>query len=261
MLEPATTIVPCVDECKNSLSAEFNCFNCPNNKKNFLHLVKELCFKEGALFILDEMITGFRWHLNGGQTFFGVEPDLSTFGKGMGNGFAISAIIGKEKFMNVGGIDTEGSERTFLLSTTHGSEMSALGALSEVIDIYKSEDICGYLWKFGKDLREGINSMVKKFHLEENFEMIGPDICLNYLTKDRDNQISLGFRTLFSQEMINNGVLMPWIAQSFSHREEELEITMKAISKSFEVYSQALNEGLSKYLKGPVIKPVFRKYN
>jgi glutamate-1-semialdehyde 2,1-aminomutase len=179
----------------------------------------------------------------------------------MGNGFAVSAIVGKEKFMNVGGIDDEGSERTFLLSTTHGSEMSSLGALCEVIDIYKSEDVCGYLWKFGKSLRQEMNSLIKEYHLEKHFEMIGPDICLNYSTMDNDHQPSLGFRTLFSQEMINNGVIMPWIAQSFSHGEEELEFTLKAVSNSFKIYSQALIEGLGRYLKGPIIKPVFRKYN
>ena len=56
----------------------------------YLQAVKDICHKDGALFILDEMITGFRWHLQGAQTYYGVEPDLCTFGKGMANGFSVA---------------------------------------------------------------------------------------------------------------------------------------------------------------------------
>src|ERR1051326_1860559 len=95
-------------------------------KDNFLHKIKELCKKNGTVFILDEMITGFRWHLQGAQKYFDVQPDLSTFGKGMANGFPLSALVGKKEIMNLGGIMKEGAERVFLISTTHGSEMSSL---------------------------------------------------------------------------------------------------------------------------------------
>ena len=73
-------------------------------EEGFLNKVKEICHKDGALFIIDEMITGFRWHLQGAQTYYGVEPDLCTFGKGMANGFSVAAVGGKREFMNVGGI-------------------------------------------------------------------------------------------------------------------------------------------------------------
>ena len=92
--------------------------------------MQRLCRSDGALFILDEMITGFRWHLQGAQSYFGVEPDMTTFGKGMANGFSVAAPVGRREVMEVGAIDREGAERTFLLSTTHGGEMLSLGALS-----------------------------------------------------------------------------------------------------------------------------------
>jgi len=81
------------------------------------------------------------------------------------------------------------------------------------------------------------------------------------MTLDKSGANSLALRTLFSQEMIHNGVLMPWIALSYRHGEEELALTERALSQAFKVYSQAFKEGTDKYLKGAVIKPVFRKFN
>ena len=100
---------------------------------NFLHRVQDLCRKNGAVFILDEMITGFRWQVGGGQQYYDIEPDLSTFGKAMANGFSVSALLGKRELMERGGID--GSlERVFLLSTTHGAETHALAAALVIND-------------------------------------------------------------------------------------------------------------------------------
>ncbi|HIP33286.1 MAG TPA: glutamate-1-semialdehyde 2,1-aminomutase, partial [Bacteroidia bacterium] len=106
-----------------------------------------------------------------------------------------------------------------------------------------------------------MNSMAKDYGIEKNFVAGGIECSPYYLTFDNEGNNSLGLRTLFSQEMIKNGVLMPWIALSFSHTERELEITKKALANSFEVYKKAVDEGYEKYLVGDVIKPVFRKYN
>jgi glutamate-1-semialdehyde 2,1-aminomutase len=61
--------------------------------------------------------------------------------------------------------------------------------------------------------------------------------------------------------MIRNGVLMPWIALSYRHGEEEMAATESALEKTFKIYSRALDEGADKFLVGDVIKPVFRKFN
>jgi len=91
--------------------------------------------------------------------------------------------------------------------------------------------------------------------------MDGPAICLNYLTKDAGGALSNKFRTLFSQEMIRAGVLMPWIAVSYSHGELELDLTLTAARSALKVYAAALADGVDNFLVGPEIKPVFRKYN
>jgi glutamate-1-semialdehyde 2,1-aminomutase len=207
------------------------------------------------------MITGFRWSLQGAAPYFGVTPDLLTFGKGMANGFSVAAVVGRRQIMEVGAIDKAGAERTFLLSTTHGGEMSSLGAFIETVSIYKDKEVCAYLWAYGARLRDGLNGIAQELGIEQYFKTDGPAICLNYLTMDSTEKVSPEFRTLFSQEMIKNGVLMPWISISYSHGEKELELTLEAARKSLEVYHRALNEGIDKYLVGPAVKPVFRKYN
>jgi glutamate-1-semialdehyde 2,1-aminomutase len=93
----------------------------------FLQELRKLCTDNGTLLVLDEMITGFRWHLGGGQKYFGVTPDLSTFGKAIANGFSVSALAGKREFMERGGLEHD-QERVFLLSTTHGAETHGLAA-------------------------------------------------------------------------------------------------------------------------------------
>src|SRR5699024_11070349 len=105
---------------------------------DFLHKVKAVCHKNGALFILDEIITGFRWDLNGAQHFYDIEADLSTFGKAMANGFPISALIGKREIMEAGGL-RHNRERVFLLSQTFGAETGSLAAAIETINIYREE--------------------------------------------------------------------------------------------------------------------------
>ena len=230
-------------------------------KDNFLQKVRDLCHKNGALFILDEMITGFRWHLQGAQTYYGVEPDLCTFGKGMANGFSVAALCGKREFMKIGGIKEIGAERVFLTSTTHGAEMSGLGALVETIKFYKEHDVIGHLWDYGTKIVAGMNAIAKELGIEDYFSAGGIECSPYYLTKDANKEVSMAFRTLFSQEMIKNGVLMPVIVFSYAHKQRELDRTFEATRKALQVYKKALEEGVEKYLVGEVVKPVFRKYN
>jgi len=230
-------------------------------KDNFLQKVKEVCHKNGAVFILDEMITGFRWHMKGAQHYYNVEADLCTFGKAMANGFSVAAVAGKREIMQQGSIEFSGTERLFMLSTTHGAEMSGLGAFLETMKFMEEQKVVEHLWAYGGKLIKLMNGMAKKYGIEKNFIAGGVECSPYYLTFDKDGQSSLGLRTLFSQEMIKNGVLIPWIALSYLHGEEELELTKKALESTFEIYKKAVDEGFEKYLVGDVIKPVFRKYN
>ena len=230
-------------------------------KDNFLHKVKELCHKHGTLFILDEMITGFRWHLQGAQKLFDIDADLCTFGKGMANGFSVAALTGKREIMKIGGIKDEGSERVFLVSTTHGAEMSGLGAFIKTIEVCQKVDVIGHIWDYGRKLIDGINNISKGLGIQDCFYVEGYPCSPNYVAKDKTGAISLGLRTLFAQELMKYKILMPWIALSYSHSEADLQLTLEASETALKIYAKALDEGYEKYLVGKPIKPVFRKYN
>ena len=263
MLEPATTLIPCPSVCarKDDWPGATGCAACDCNPQNFLQQVQSLCRAEGALFVLDEMITGFRWHLQGAQTFFGVQPDITTFGKGMANGFSVAAVGGRREVMEVGAIDRPGMERTFLLSTTHGAEMTGLGAFMATVGIYKEEDVTGHLWRYGKQLCSGMRDVADRHGLAGHFQLDGPAISLNYLTRDAAGNVSLPYRTLFAQELLKRGVMMPWIAISQSHGAGELQLTLDALDGALAVYAQALDGGIENFLQGPAIRPVFRTHN
>lgn len=227
---------------------------------NFLQEVRQLCNEYGVIYILDEMITGFRWDLQGACKYYGVEPDLVTFGKGMANGFSVAALGGKRDIMDMGGL-TPGKERVFLISTTHGAEMSSLGALIETINVYKELNVTDHIWKMGTRLVNGLRDIAAEFSLQEYFYIEGAVCSPNLVICGKDKTPSFEYRTVFMQELIKEGIIMPYIAIAYEHTEQEIDITLEAARKAMRIYNDSLNGEVEKFISGNVIKPVFRKYN
>jgi len=226
---------------------------------HFLSELKDLCEQRGAVLIFDEMITGFRWHLGGAQKFHGVTPHLSTFGKGMGNGFAIAALCGKRDIMRLGGLDHD-QPRVFLLSTTHGAETHALAASLETIRIYREQPVIEFLWKQGEKLRAGVTEAVARHGLAHHFELTGQPCNLIYRTKDEKGNPSQAFRTLFLQELIRGGIVAPSFVVSFSHADQDICRTIDVVDEALSVYVKAIEQGCQNYLVGRPVQPVNRKY-
>jgi len=230
-------------------------------REGFLHHVQDLCRAHGIVFVLDEMITGFRWHMKGAQHLYGVTPDLCTFGKAMANGFSVSCIAGRRDLMQLGSIEFEGQERVFLLSTTHGAEMSGLGAFVATMALMQREHVVEHLWDYGRSLVALMRRQAEAHGVSHSFVAGGVPCSPYYATLDERGATSLALRTLFSQEMLRAGVMMPWLALSYRHGDAELAATEQALDHALSVYRQALDQGVDKYLEGPVIKPVFRTHN
>jgi len=226
----------------------------------FLEGLQKMVHENGAVFILDEMITGFRWHLGGAQTYYGVRPDLSTFGKAIANGFSLSALVGRREIIDRGGLHHD-KKRLFLLSTTHGAETHALAAGIETLRIYERERVVEYLYRQGTRLRKGIESAIAEYHLKDYFAVLGKEPNLIYATFDENLKPSQPFRTLFLQETIRRGLLAPSLVVSFSHTDADIERTVEVIAEVLHVYKKALEEGIGKYLEGRPVKPVFREFN
>lgn len=230
-------------------------------RDGFLHRVEALCRAHGIVFILDEMITGFRWHMRGAQHLYGVSPDLCTFGKAMANGFSVACVAGRRKIMELGAIDPQGQERVFLLSTTHGAEMSGLGAFVATADFMQRHDVVAHLWEYGRQLMAMMNGVAESHGIAASFQAAGVPCSPYFITLDAGGVPSWPLRTLFMQELVRHGVLMPWIALAYRHTPAELALTEQAVDRALAVYRRALCDGVDRYLEGPAVKPVFRKHN
>jgi len=228
---------------------------------NFLHEVRRLAHADGALFILDEMICGFRIHRYGGQHRYGIDPDLSAWGKAMANGFSVSALTGKREFMRLGDLTQTDFPRVFLLSTTHGGETHALAAAMATMKVYATEPVIEHLARVGRRLADGIAEVSRHHGLSKHVFVSGHPANLVYATLDADGQPSQPFRTLLLQETIRRGVLAPSLVVSYAHGDRDIDRTIECFDEALAVYARALADGIGNYLIGPPSRPVYRTYN
>lgn len=229
-------------------------------KNNFLQEVGKLCKEYGVVYILDEMISGFRWDLQGACKYYGVEPDLVTYGKGMANGFSVTALGGKREIMELGGL-IPGKERVFLISTTHGAEMSGLGAFIETVKVYKELNVTDHIWAMGKKLCSGLTDIAKDLNIEGYFKLQGAVCSPNMVFCDKEGNPSLEYKTVFVQEMLRQNILLSGVSLAYQHTDNEIDMTLEAAKNAMKVYSDALNGNVKDFIIGNAIKPVFRKYN
>ena len=103
--------------------------------------METICKENKIVFILDEMITGFRWDIKGAQNLYNIKPDISTFGKAIANGFSMSVIGGKRKIMQIASLKNSKKNNFFFLSSTHGAEMVSLNAFIATFNFYKRNKV------------------------------------------------------------------------------------------------------------------------
>jgi len=223
----------------------------------FLVGLRQRCDARGIVLIFDEMITGFRWHLGGAQAYYGVTPDLSTFGKALGNGFSVSALAGKRELMERGGLRAD-HPRVFLLSSTHGGETHALAAAVRCMQILESEPVLPSLARLGQRLRSEGERLVAAQGLSEHFQFIGHPWCLSYVLRDTGGGESLPLRTLWLQEMIRGGILMPSLVVGYAHGADDIDWTLEVMEAGLRVLAAAIEDGVERFLIGPSILPIDR---
>ena len=218
--------------------------------EGFLNAVRELAHANGALLIFDEIITGFRFGLGGAQERFGVTPDLTTLGKGLANGFPLSAIVGRRDVM-------QGLEEVFF-SFTFGGDAVGLAAAQATLDVIVEEDVPAHLERVGGRLRHGVLELLEHHDLADvRCPGNASWSCLEFGGED-----ALGAKTLFQQECLRRGVLfMANHNTSLAHGDAELAETLAAYDEAFGVLAKAREaDDLDAFLEAERVQPVFRKY-
>jgi len=213
-------------------------------EEGFLEGAKEIAQKNGALFILDEMRSGFRMSLGGAQEYYKVTPDLATFSKAIANGYAISALVGREDVM-------EGILQSHMSSTffTNALEMAAAVA---TIERMKKGDVIPYLWEMGGKFVDGLSGLIKDKGIEAEMVGVAP---MPFLIFTYDNQswftstgqtgrpfLKSGSRAekawnAFYTETTQNGVLLHpnhhWFV-SRAHTQEDIDYTLSVCEQAFD---------------------------
>jgi glutamate-1-semialdehyde aminotransferase/spore coat polysaccharide biosynthesis protein SpsF (cytidylyltransferase family) len=234
--------------------------SCSLQVGEYLKQAIELTKQNGALFIMDEMVTGFKTGFPGSMKKYNLDPDMATWGKGIANGFSFCALTGKKEVMELGGITRSGSEKVFLISTTHGGETHTMAAAIATINEFQKYDVIGHNHTLGKQLIILCQEIIKENELTDYIQVSTSEWMPLFLFKDEQKQISAAFRTLALQEMIKRGVLFQGIfTPCFSHTKEDIEYFAAAFKEMVTVYKSALKIGYSGLLIGEPIKPVFRK--
>lgn len=234
--------------------------DCAEKPADFLKAAIALCHENGALFILDEMVTGFKTGFPGSLATYGIKPDMATWGKGIANGFAFCALTGRKDVMELGGIQAKGKDKVFLISTTHGGETHALAANIATIDFFTEKKVLESNHKKGGEIIKGARAIIEKHGLTKYIRVSSSQWCPAFQFMNEKSEVDNGFRTLCMQEMIGRGVLFQGVfVPTYSHQEEELDFFLKQFEASLDVYKKALKEGYKAYLKGEPTLAVFRK--
>ena len=226
--------------------------NVEEPKPGFLEGVRDLTHEHGALFVLDEIITGFRFHLGGAQTLFNVVPDLATFGKSMGNGFPISAVVGAARYM------AEMEEIFF--SSTFGGETLSLAASLATIRKMQREPVHAHLNAAGEQVLQATRRNIEQHGLAGCMSISGKPSWSLMQFGNTPGASAAQVKSLFLQAIIAEGILTAGsYNMCYAHTEADLRRLDLAQGTACALVREALEQGdIAKRLKGAPIEPVFR---
>ena len=219
---------------------------------NFLQKVKDLTHQHGAVLIFDETITGFRYANGGAQEFFDVIPDLACFGKGLANGYPVSAVAGKAEIMKL-------MEEIFF-SFTFGGETLSLAASYAVLNKLQQKPVIKTLFETGKKVIDGLNRLIDEFDLAEVFSVSGYPVWSFLIIKDTEQYNSWELKTLLLQEMFANRIFMIGTHNiSFAHSDEDVAALLKSYRSYFEKVKVVFEQNnLPTMLRCEPLKPLFK---
>lgn len=221
-------------------------------EKGFLENVKELAQKNGAVLIFDETITGFRYANGGAQEYFGVIPDLATFGKGLANGYPVSAVAGRAEIMRL-------LEEVFF-SFTFGGEALSLAAALATMNKLQQHPVIETMRNQGRKVLNGTQELIDHHGINHIISLSGNPIWSFLLIKDVEPYSQWEIKTLFLQEMFARGILiLNTHNMSFSHSDADIARLLDVYGEVFPILKDAVdNNTLEKRLRCKPLEPLFK---
>lgn len=226
--------------------------NVAEPQPGFLAGVKELAHAHGALLVFDETITGFRYANGGAQEVFGVTPDLATFGKGLANGYPVSAVAGRRDVMKL-------MEEIFF-SFTFGGEALSLAAAKATLGKLKREPVARTLAARGQSIIDGARAIVERHALGDVFSLSGHPTWSFLNIRDARGATAFEIKTLWMQEMLQRGFLSVGSHNvSYAHSEADVAALLDAYEKVLPMIGEVLDRGtLGEALRCKPLVPLFK---
>ncbi len=226
--------------------------NVTDPEPGFLAEVRDLAHAHGALLVFDETITGFRYHNGGAQALFGVTPDLATFGKGLANGYPVSAVAGRRDVMQL-------MEEIFF-SFTFGGEALSLAAAKATLTKLSREPVVDRLSAVGRRIIEGVSKIIADHDLGDVFHISGHPTWSFLNIKDARDATSFEIKTLWMQEILARGILSVGTHNvSYAHSDADIDRLLAVYAEVLPTIGQTLNTGaLKASLRCQPLVPLFK---
>jgi glutamate-1-semialdehyde 2,1-aminomutase len=220
-------------------------------KNDFLQKVKELTHDAGGILIFDETVTGFRVSFGGAQELFKVTPDLATFGKGIANGYPLSALVGKNIYME--------SIKDIFFSGTFGGETLSLAAAKAVLIKLKKDKVIKYWTELGIYLHKELDKLINDLDISFFLSFSGHPSWSFLIFKDTQNANLWELKTLFMQEMFKCGIFtLGAQTLSYAHKKSDIDYLLNSYRSVFSIIKESIeNNSIQSKLECKTLQPLF----
>lgn len=226
--------------------------NVAEPQKDFLDAVARLTRRHGALLVFDETITGFRFANGGAQEYFGVIPDLATFGKGLANGYPVSAVAGRREYMK--------QMEEIFFSFTFGGEALSLAASAATLDKLRRENVCAQLAQQGTMLLNGLRQLIVDHGVDDFVSTAGHPTWSFLILKDAPQASQWELKTLLLQEFFARGILcLGTHNMSYAHSNIDIARLLAVYDEVLPLLGAAAHEGrINELLRCKPLEPLFK---
>ena len=219
-------------------------------ENDFLKKIRKICTEKEIVLVFDECTSGFRETFGGLHKKYNIEPDIAIFGKALGNGYAITAIIGREKIME--------AAQTSFISSTFWTERIGPSAALKTLEVMEKNESWNQITDIGKKIRDRWKILAKQFDLNLNF--FGLD-SLSGFSFNSEN--AMAYKTLITQEMLKKGYLAGTsIYSCIAHTDEVIDSYFDELKPIFSIIADCEDgRDISKVLDGPECHSGFKRLN
>lgn len=220
--------------------------------EGFLEGVRDIATASGAVLIFDETITGFRYARGGAQELFGVTPDLACFGKGLANGYPVSALTGRAEIMKL-------MEEIFF-SFTFGGEMLSLAAAKATLLKLRREPVLETIERTGQTIIDRVKVIIADANLAHRLDVRGHPSWSFLTIQDDPTASAFDIKTLLMQELHQEGLLSIGTHNiNYAHGQAEIDALFRAYDRILPMIGDALARGdLHSLLRCNPLVPLFK---